>query len=116
ELLVKDVDTLVCAIRDDIPRSLQNNIDHIEASLKGVVDDTKTHFELMESKLKVTDLDLSMKITMAEGNLGQKIDLNTTIFSSVEETLAGLLKAQQEQNKTNKALTELLMTPKLILN
>ncbi|GAB2268845.1 hypothetical protein Dimus_003788, partial [Dionaea muscipula] len=74
----------------------------------GVTDDTKTRFELMESKLKVTKLDLSMKITMAEGNLGQKIDANSTRLSSVEETLAGLLNAQQEQNATNKALTDFL--------
>ncbi|GAB2266216.1 hypothetical protein Dimus_001237, partial [Dionaea muscipula] len=101
-LVVKDVDLQARVNRDDIPQSIQEHIDHIEVSLKGVADDTKTRFELMDSKLKVTELDLSMKITMAEGNLGQKIDQNSTRLSSVEETLAGLLKAQQEQNETNK--------------
>ncbi|GAB2298101.1 hypothetical protein Dimus_032173, partial [Dionaea muscipula] len=107
-LVTKDVDLLTRALRDDIPQSIQEHTDHIEASLKGVVDDTKIRFELMESKLKVTEIDLSMKITMAEGNLGQKIDANSSRLSSVEETLAGLLKAQQEQNTTNKALIDFL--------
>ncbi|GAB2265523.1 hypothetical protein Dimus_000572, partial [Dionaea muscipula] len=101
-LVTKDVDLLTRAIRDDIPQSIQDHTDHIEALLKGVADDTKTRFELVESKLKVTELDLSMKITMDEGNLGKKIDENSSRLTTVEETLAGLLKAQQEQNATNK--------------
>ncbi|GAB2285891.1 hypothetical protein Dimus_020326, partial [Dionaea muscipula] len=64
--------------------------------------DVKTRFELMESKMKVSELDLNMRITMAEGNLGKKIDENSTRLSSVEGILAELLKAQQEQNETNK--------------
>ncbi|GAB2294451.1 hypothetical protein Dimus_028659, partial [Dionaea muscipula] len=111
-LVVKDVNILARVIKDDIPRSIQVNTDHIEDKIAEASKDVKTCFELMESKLKVTELDLSMKITMVEGNLGQKIDANSTRLSSVEETLAGLLKVQQEQNETNKALTDFLISNK----
>ncbi|GAB2271199.1 hypothetical protein Dimus_006043, partial [Dionaea muscipula] len=57
----------------NIPRSIQANTDYIEATLKEAADETKTRFELMESKLKITELDLSMnfnlKIAKAEENL-----------------------------------------------
>ncbi|GAB2301529.1 hypothetical protein Dimus_035546, partial [Dionaea muscipula] len=74
------------------------------------VEDTKTRFELMESKLKVNELDLNInfnpKIAKAEENLSQKIDENSQRLTNVEETLASLLKSQQKQNATNKALTD----------
>ncbi|GAB2296728.1 hypothetical protein Dimus_030834 [Dionaea muscipula] len=84
---------LTRAIIDDLPRTIQDNSDHIENKIHEASKDVKTRFELMESKMKVTKLDLSMKIIMAEGNLGKKIDENSTRLSSVEETLARLLKA-----------------------
>ncbi|GAB2278520.1 hypothetical protein Dimus_013199, partial [Dionaea muscipula] len=55
-----------------------------------------------------SEIELNMKITMTEGNLGRKIDENSSKLSNVERTLAELLKAQKEQNKTNKALTHFL--------
>ncbi|GAB2292714.1 hypothetical protein Dimus_026951, partial [Dionaea muscipula] len=94
------------------PRSIQVNIDYIEATLKEAVEDTKTRFELMESKLKVIELDLNInfnpKIAKAEENLSHKIDGNSQRLTNVEETLASLLKSQQKQNATNKALTDFL--------
>ncbi|GAB2281382.1 hypothetical protein Dimus_015978, partial [Dionaea muscipula] len=94
--------------------SIPANTDYLEATVKEAAEDTKTRFELMESKLKVTELDLNinfnLKIAKAEENLSQKIDENSTRLSSVEETLASLLKAQQEQNETNKALTDFLIS------
>ncbi|GAB2273284.1 hypothetical protein Dimus_008084, partial [Dionaea muscipula] len=85
-----------------------------DATVKEAAEDTKTHFKLMESKLKVTELDLNinfnLKIAKAKENLGKKIDENSSRISNVEETLASLLKAQQEQNVTNKALIDFLVT------
>ncbi|GAB2266048.1 hypothetical protein Dimus_001078, partial [Dionaea muscipula] len=81
---------------------IQESTDFIEATVKEVSKDVKTRLELMESKMKVSELDLSMKVSMDEVNLGKKIDENFTRLTSVEETLADLLKAQQEQNETNK--------------
>ncbi|GAB2294454.1 hypothetical protein Dimus_028662 [Dionaea muscipula] len=91
-------------VDDSVEKMTEDKIPKDEDKIAEASKDVKTRFELMESKLKVTELDLSMKITMVEGNLGQKIDANSTRLSSVEETLAGLLKVQQEQNETNKAL------------
>ncbi|GAB2283123.1 hypothetical protein Dimus_017653, partial [Dionaea muscipula] len=112
-LVTKDVDTLTRAIRDDIHRSIQDNTDHIENKIDEVSKDVKTCFELMETKLKMTELDLSinfnMKLAKAEENLGLKINENSTRLTTMEETLAELLKAQKEQNETNKALTDFLI-------
>ncbi|GAB2278312.1 hypothetical protein Dimus_012997, partial [Dionaea muscipula] len=97
-LVTKDVDTLTYAIQEKIPRSIQDNTDYIEATVKEAAEDTKTHFELIESKLKVTELDLNinfnLKIAKAEENLSQKIDGNSQRLTNMEETLANLLKAQ----------------------
>ncbi|GAB2295786.1 hypothetical protein Dimus_029942 [Dionaea muscipula] len=87
-------------------------------STEAVVDEAAAEVdvveELMETKLKVSELDINincnLKIAKAEENLGQKIDENSTRLTNVEETLANLLKAQQEQNKTNKALIDFLVT------
>ncbi|GAB2273409.1 hypothetical protein Dimus_008204, partial [Dionaea muscipula] len=72
-LVVKDVDTLDHAIQENIPRLIQANTDYIEATLKEAANDTNTRFKLMESKLKVTELDLNiyfnLKIAKAEENL-----------------------------------------------
>ncbi|GAB2284273.1 hypothetical protein Dimus_018737, partial [Dionaea muscipula] len=113
-LVVKDVDTLVRAIKDDISKSIHDITDHVEDKIAEASKDVKTSFELMETKLKVTELDINincnLKIAKAEENLGQKIDENSSRLSTVEETLASLVKAQQEQNETNKALTDFLVT------
>ncbi|GAB2273768.1 hypothetical protein Dimus_008547 [Dionaea muscipula] len=99
-LVTKDVDTLIISIQEKIPRSIFANTDYIEKKIDEAKEDSKTRFELMESKLKMTELDLSinfnLKIAKAEENLGQKIDENSSRLSTVEETLASLLKAQQE--------------------
>ncbi|GAB2303497.1 hypothetical protein Dimus_037486, partial [Dionaea muscipula] len=87
-------DLLARAIRDDLPKSIEESTDLIEAKVKEAKDDVKARFELMESKMKVSEIELSMKITMAEGNLGKKIDENSTRLSSVE-TLVELLKAPE---------------------
>ncbi|GAB2271061.1 hypothetical protein Dimus_005911, partial [Dionaea muscipula] len=67
---------------EKIPRSIQANTDYIEATMKEVIEDTKTHFELMESKSKVIELDLSInlnsKIAKVEENLGRKIYKNSS--------------------------------------
>ncbi|GAB2286055.1 hypothetical protein Dimus_020479, partial [Dionaea muscipula] len=109
-LVTKDVDLLTRVIRENIPQSIQESTDFIEATVKEVSKDVQTRFELMESKMKVSEIDLNIKFTEAEGNLGRKIDEDSIRLSNVEETLAGLLKAQQEQNETNKALTDFLVT------
>ncbi|GAB2275761.1 hypothetical protein Dimus_010512, partial [Dionaea muscipula] len=113
-LVVKYVDNLIRAIKDDIPRSIQANTNHIEDKIAEALKDIKTRFELMESKLKMTELDVNinfnLKITKAEENLGQKIDENSSRLFTVEETLASLVKPQQEQNETNKPLTDFLVT------
>ncbi|GAB2270756.1 hypothetical protein Dimus_005625 [Dionaea muscipula] len=96
--------------RDDLPKSIQESTDLIEAKVKDVKDDVKAKLVLMESKMKVSEIELSMKITMAEGNLGKKIDENSTRLSNVEGTLTELLKAQKEQNESNKVLTDSLIT------
>ncbi|GAB2288572.1 hypothetical protein Dimus_022900 [Dionaea muscipula] len=73
-LITKDVDILARAIKVDIPRSIQDNNDFIEAAVKEVSKDVKSHFELMEIKLKVTELDININynlmIAKAEENLG----------------------------------------------
>ncbi|GAB2278732.1 hypothetical protein Dimus_013407 [Dionaea muscipula] len=66
-LVTKDVDTLTYAIQEKIPKCIATDNDYIEK-----------------------------KIAKAEENLGQKIDENSSRLSTVEETLASLLKAQQE--------------------
>ncbi|GAB2287858.1 hypothetical protein Dimus_022213, partial [Dionaea muscipula] len=80
---------------EKIPKSIQANTDYIKAKVKEVAEDTKTRFELMESKMKVTELDLNinfnLKIAMDEENLSQKIDDNSERLTNVEETLASLL-------------------------
>ncbi|GAB2269076.1 hypothetical protein Dimus_004006, partial [Dionaea muscipula] len=90
-LVAKDMDTLTIAIQEKIPRSIQANTDYLEATVKEAAEETKTRFELMESKLKVTELDLNinfnLKIAKTEENLSQKIDENSTRLSSVDETL-----------------------------
>ncbi|GAB2301894.1 hypothetical protein Dimus_035917 [Dionaea muscipula] len=72
--------------------------DYLAKRIVEVAKDTKTHFELVESKLKMTELDPSinfnLKIAKTEENLGQKIDENSSRLSTVEETLASLLKAR----------------------
>ncbi|GAB2286164.1 hypothetical protein Dimus_020590, partial [Dionaea muscipula] len=94
---------------EKFPKSIKANTDYLENKIDEPSKDTKSYFELMETKLKVTELDLNinfnMKIAKDEENLSQKIDENSTGLSTVEKTLASLLKAQQEQNATNKALT-----------
>ncbi|GAB2290249.1 hypothetical protein Dimus_024531, partial [Dionaea muscipula] len=113
-LVVKDVDTLTFVIQEKILKSIQANTDYLEATLKEAAEDTKTRFELMETQLKMTELDLNikfnMKIEKAEGNLTLRIDENSTRLTTVEETLASLLKAEKEQNATNKALTDFLVS------
>ncbi|GAB2295041.1 hypothetical protein Dimus_029226, partial [Dionaea muscipula] len=109
-LVTKDVDLLTRAIRDNLPKTIEEITATIKAKVKGVQDDIKTIFELMESKMKVAELDMSIKISTAEGNLGIKIDENSSKLTNVEATLAELLKAQQEQNETDKALTDFLVT------
>ncbi|GAB2299597.1 hypothetical protein Dimus_033659, partial [Dionaea muscipula] len=83
-------------------------------TMKEVAEDTKTHFELMESKLKVIELDLNinfnLKIAKAEENLSQKINSNSQRLTNVEETLASLFNDQQEKNETNKPLTDFLIS------
>ncbi|GAB2275931.1 hypothetical protein Dimus_010677, partial [Dionaea muscipula] len=106
----KDVDLLARALRDDLTKTIDESTALIKAKVKGVKDDVMARFELMESKMKVSEIKLSMKITTAEGNLGRKIDENSTRLSSVEDTLGKLLKVQKEQNETNKALTDFLVT------
>ncbi|GAB2270924.1 hypothetical protein Dimus_005784, partial [Dionaea muscipula] len=90
--------------------SEKEKVDEMEVdTVKEVSQDVKTRFDLMESKMKVSEIDLNMKISMAESNLGKKIDENFTTLSGVEGTLDELLKDQQEQNETNKALTDFLV-------
>ncbi|GAB2292989.1 hypothetical protein Dimus_027212 [Dionaea muscipula] len=100
-LVVKDVDTLIYAIQEKITRSIQADNDYIEATVKEAAEDIKTRFELMESKMKVTELDLNinfnLKIAKAEENLSQKIDDNSERLTNVEETLASLLKADESE-------------------
>ncbi|GAB2276342.1 hypothetical protein Dimus_011072, partial [Dionaea muscipula] len=85
--VVKDIvaattDAVEKTAEEKIPKSIQDNTDYLEATLKEAAEDTKTRFELMETKLKMTELDLNinfnMKIDKAEGNLTQKIDENST--------------------------------------
>ncbi|GAB2273346.1 hypothetical protein Dimus_008144 [Dionaea muscipula] len=68
--------------------------------------------KLIEKKIQLNELDLNInfnrKIDKAEENLTQKIGENSARLTNVEETLANHLKAQQEQNATNKALTDFL--------
>ncbi|GAB2281926.1 hypothetical protein Dimus_016490 [Dionaea muscipula] len=73
-LVGKDVDILARAISENIPKSIQESTDAIEATMKEVAGDVKTRFELMESKMKVSELSFSIKITTTEENLGNKID------------------------------------------
>ncbi|GAB2286312.1 hypothetical protein Dimus_020729 [Dionaea muscipula] len=111
-LVTKDVDTLTRAIKDDIPKSFPDQTDYLEGKIDGITEDNKNHFELIPKKIKMTKLDLSIdfskKLLATEACLGQKIDNNGESLTSVEETLANLLKAQQEQNATNKALMDFL--------
>ncbi|GAB2299306.1 hypothetical protein Dimus_033378, partial [Dionaea muscipula] len=97
-LVAKDVDTHTYAIQEKITKSIKANTDYLEATLKEAAEDTKTRFELIESKLKVIELDLNinfnMKIDKAEKNLAQQIGENSSRITNVEETLASLLKAQ----------------------
>ncbi|GAB2268583.1 hypothetical protein Dimus_003538, partial [Dionaea muscipula] len=116
EEVIKTIEAADKAVLEEeiIPKSIQANTDYMENKIDEASKDTKTHFELQDTKLKVTELDLNinfnMKIAKAEENLGQKIDENSSRLSTVEETLSSLLKAQQEQNETNKALTYFLVT------
>ncbi|GAB2288051.1 hypothetical protein Dimus_022396, partial [Dionaea muscipula] len=59
--------------------------------------ETRNHFELMEKKIQLTELnlniDLSKKIEKTEENLTMKIEENSERLTNVEETLANLLKA-----------------------
>ncbi|GAB2281293.1 hypothetical protein Dimus_015894, partial [Dionaea muscipula] len=75
---------------------------------------TSDHLHLMEKNLELTELnltiDLTKKIEKSEENLTMKIDENSKRLTNVEETLANLLKAQQEQTEANKALTDLLIS------
>ncbi|GAB2299208.1 hypothetical protein Dimus_033280, partial [Dionaea muscipula] len=85
---------------EKIPKSIKANTDYLEATLEEVVEDPRTRFELMETKLKMTELDLNinfnMKIDKDEANLTRHIGENSSRLTTVEETLASLLKAQQE--------------------
>ncbi|GAB2295326.1 hypothetical protein Dimus_029497 [Dionaea muscipula] len=82
---------------ENLSMSIQASTDHLEKRIVKVAKDTKTHFELVETKLKMTELDMNinvnLKIAKAEENLGQKIDENSSRLTNVEETLANLLKA-----------------------
>ncbi|GAB2294751.1 hypothetical protein Dimus_028946 [Dionaea muscipula] len=86
-LVTKDVDTLIISINEKIPRSIRANTDFIEATVKEAKEDAKARFELMETKLKMTELDVNinvnLKIAKAEENLGQKIDENSSRLSTV---------------------------------
>ncbi|GAB2292554.1 hypothetical protein Dimus_026789, partial [Dionaea muscipula] len=90
-LVVKDVDTLARIIKENIPMSIKANTDYMENKFYEASEDVKTCFKLMETKLKMTELVLSinfsMKLAKAEENLGLKIDENSTRLSSIEETL-----------------------------
>ncbi|GAB2292938.1 hypothetical protein Dimus_027165, partial [Dionaea muscipula] len=69
---------------------------------------------MIEKNMKMTELDRSIdfskKLLATEASLGQKIDNNGERLTSVEVTLASLLKAQQERNTMNKALTDFLVS------
>ncbi|GAB2276002.1 hypothetical protein Dimus_010744, partial [Dionaea muscipula] len=58
-----------------------------------------------QMSLVVKDVDTLAYAIQEKETLGMKIDDNGRRLANVEETLASLLKAQQEQNATNKALT-----------
>ncbi|GAB2292469.1 hypothetical protein Dimus_026707 [Dionaea muscipula] len=94
----KPIEALGEKSKEKIPKSIQANTDYIENKIDEAEKDTKTRFELMETKLKMTELDLNinfnMKIDKAEANLTQQIGENSARLSTVEETLANLLKAQ----------------------
>ncbi|GAB2294654.1 hypothetical protein Dimus_028850, partial [Dionaea muscipula] len=55
--------------------------DYLEGKIDEASEDTKTHFELMETKLKMTELDLNINFNMmidkAETNPTQQIGENS---------------------------------------
>ncbi|GAB2280839.1 hypothetical protein Dimus_015463, partial [Dionaea muscipula] len=65
---------------DDIPKSIQDQTDHLEQKIYEITEDNRNHFELIEKKMKMTELDLSIdfskKLLATEASLGQKIDNN----------------------------------------
>ncbi|GAB2278962.1 hypothetical protein Dimus_013631 [Dionaea muscipula] len=101
-LVVMDVDTLAHVIKESILKSISANTEFLENKMDEAAENTKTHFEQIETKNKLTKLYLNnnfnRKIDKAEENLTLKINGNSQRLTNVKETLTSLLKVQQEQN------------------
>ncbi|GAB2295347.1 hypothetical protein Dimus_029519 [Dionaea muscipula] len=85
------------AIQESIPKKISANTDYLEGKIDEAIEDNRNHFELMEKKMKMIELylsiDFSKKLLQIEETLGQKIDDNSERLTNIGETLASLLKA-----------------------